>query len=31
MKTRDRIMKKHIIPKLGKKRLDEITTTDIQE
>ena len=31
MKNRDRIMKKHIIPKLGKKRLDEITTTDIQE
>lgn len=31
MQNRDRIMRNHIIPKLGKKRLDEITTTDIQE
>jgi len=31
MQNRDRIMNKHIIPKLGKRRLDEITTTDIQE
>lgn len=31
MKNRDGVIKKHIIPKLGKKRLDEITTTDIQE
>ena len=29
--NRDRIMNKHIITKLGKRRLDEITTTDIQQ
>lgn len=29
--NRDRLMKKHIIPKMGKKRLDQITTTDVQE
>ena len=31
VENRDRIMKKHIIPKMGKRRLDEITTTDVQE
>ena len=29
--NRNRLINKHIIPKLGKRRLDEITTTDIQE
>ncbi len=29
--NRDRIIKNHIIPKLGKRRIDDITTTDIQE
>ena len=31
MINRDRIMNKHIIPRMGKKKLDEITTTDIQQ
>ena len=29
--NRDLLMRKHIIPKLGKKKLDQITTTDIQQ
>lgn len=29
--NRDRIIKKHINPRMGKRRLDEITTTDIQQ
>ena len=31
MKNRDRIIKKHIVPKLGKKHLNEISVTDIQQ
>ena len=31
MKNRDRIMNKHIIPRMGKRRLDDITTTDVQQ
>ena len=31
MTNRDRIIKKHINPRMGKRRLDEITTTDIQQ
>ena len=31
LKGRDQIIKKHILPKMGKRRLDEITSTDIQE